>query len=80
MTKKFLTALNLIAAVGRNGQLGLNGELPWGNSEDFAIRNRAAADMRFFKQATTNSIILVGYKTYVELAKKYNYAYWERTT
>jgi dihydrofolate reductase len=45
--------LHMIAAVGRNGAIGLNGKLPWHNSDD----------LRLFKHITTNKAIIVGKRT-----------------
>lgn len=50
-------AVNLIAAVGLSGQIGLNGKLPWYNKED----------LKWFKDMTMNGIVIVGHKTYQEL-------------
>ena len=46
----------LIAAVGKSGQLGLNGGLPWG--EDFP------EDRARFARVTTNGIVIVGRQTW----------------
>ena len=43
----------LIAAVGKQGQLGLNGELPWHDPED----------LKFFKETTLGHVIIVGHNT-----------------
>src|SRR6218665_1669776 len=76
----FTPSINLIAAIGKNGQLGLNGELPWKDSEDPAVQARAAADMRFFKRSTHGCVIVVGHNTYVELCQgKHPVHYWNKT-
>ena len=49
--------ISLIAAVGIRGQLGLNGKLPWHNSED----------LKWFKRLTLGGIVVVGYNTYQTL-------------
>ncbi len=49
--------VNLIAAVGRRGQLGLDGRMPWHDSEDLG----------FFKLMTTGAAIIVGPKTFEKL-------------
>lgn len=72
-------SVNLICATGRSGQIGLNGALPWGDSEDPVIKQRASADLRFFKRATQGCTIVVGYKTYESLLEKYPLTYWNRT-
>lgn len=47
----------LIAAVGRRGQLGLGGALPWHNKED----------LRWFRQTTEGHVLVMGRKTAVSL-------------
>lgn len=47
----------LIAAVGRHGQLGLGGRLPWRDPED----------LRFFKMMTTGGQVIVGRGTIDQL-------------
>lgn len=42
--------VNLIAAVGRSGQLGLNGRLPWYDPRD----------LQWFKEMTWGGIVVVG--------------------
>lgn len=49
--------MNLIAAVGKHGQLGLEGRMPWHDPED----------LKWFKQMTMGGVVLVGYKTWVGL-------------
>ena len=49
--------INLIAAVGLRDQIGLNGELPWRNSED----------LKWFKSLTMNGIVVVGFNTFKTL-------------
>lgn len=51
--------VTLIAAVGVGGQLGLNGKLPWHDSDDLA----------FFKRTTMGSVVVVGYNTAKTLPK-----------
>ena len=74
-----MASVNLIAAVGKSGQIGLNGELPWANTTNEVIKTRAKADMALFKQLTTNGIIVVGHNTHEELYKKYNEDYWNKS-
>lgn len=45
--------VHLIAAVGRSGQLGLNGTLPWHDLED----------LRWFKRVTVDEAVIVGRNT-----------------
>lgn len=42
--------VNLIAAVGRSGQLGLNGQMPWHDRRD----------LQWFKELTMGGIVVVG--------------------
>ncbi len=51
--------LKLIAAIGKQGQLGLNGSMPW---ED-------ADDLKWFKEMTIGSLIVVGAKTYPTISR-----------
>lgn len=51
-----MTEIILIAAVGKSGQLGLNGGLPWG--ADFK------EDRLRFRNETAGHIIVFGYKTW----------------
>lgn len=51
------TIVNLIAAVGRRGQLGLNGTIPWHDSSDF----------KWFKKMTMNQVVVMGQKTVATL-------------
>jgi dihydromethanopterin reductase len=46
--------IRLIAAVGRSGQLGLGGNLPW----------RDPIDLRWFKETTMGGVVLMGGRTY----------------
>jgi dihydrofolate reductase len=47
-------SINLIAAIGNSGQLGLRGTLPWHNPIDLA----------FFREKTWGGAIIVGQKTF----------------
>lgn len=49
--------LRLIAAVGTQGQIGLQGKLPWHSREDLA----------WFRKNTMGQLLIVGYKTYARL-------------
>lgn len=48
--------IHLIAAVGRSGQLGLNGGLPWGDLFQ--------EDRKEFRRRTTGGIVIVGHRTW----------------
>lgn len=49
----------VIAAVGINNEIGFNDELPW----------RLSADLKNFREKTTNNIIIMGRKTYESIGK-----------
>lgn len=46
--------VRLIAAVGKSGQIGLKGVLPWHDP----------ADLRWFKQQTEGHVVVMGWSTY----------------
>jgi dihydromethanopterin reductase len=46
--------VRLIAAVGRNGQLGLGGKLPWHDP----------VDLKWFRETTMDGVVLMGRRTY----------------
>lgn len=46
--------VNLIAAVGRRGQLGLGGRIPWSDPED----------LRWFRQMTMGGVVVIGNRTW----------------
>jgi len=48
-----------IVAVDRNGAIGKGGKLPWHYS----------ADMKFFKETTTGSAVVMGHNTWLSLKK-----------
>lgn len=50
----------VIAAIGRNGELGKDGKLPW----------HIKADLQHFKQVTDGQVVTMGRKTYETLPKK----------
>lgn len=52
---------SIIAAVGKNGELGLNNKLLWHIPED----------LRWFKQHTLNKVVVYGRKTYESLPIPY---------
>lgn len=45
--------ITAIVAIGRRGQLGLNGELPWHDS----------ADLKWFREYTAGKVVIVGSST-----------------
>lgn len=53
--------LTLIAAVAKNGCIGINGKLPWHIPEDFA----------HFKRYTTGKVVCMGRKTWESLPPKF---------
>lgn len=52
--------VNLIAAVGNQGQIGLNNQLPWPKNTN---------DLKWFKNLTIGNIVIVGYNTALTLPK-----------
>lgn len=53
--------LSLIVAMSENGCIGSNGDLPW---------PRIKEDMRFFRETTTGSSVIMGRKTYESIGSK----------
>ena len=51
--------INIIAAIGKNGELGLNNQLLWHLKED----------MKYFKETTTGYIVVMGRKTFESIGK-----------
>lgn len=51
--------INLIAAIGKNNELGINGDLIW----------KLPSDMKFFKNITMGHPIVMGRKTFESLPK-----------
>lgn len=51
--------INLIAAVGIRGQLGLRKQIPWGIDR---------ADMAWFRENTRNGLVVVGHNTFSSVA------------
>ncbi len=52
-------AISIIAAVGNQGQIGLNNKLPW----------RLRDDLENFKNLTTGNVIIMGRKTFESIGK-----------
>lgn len=52
--------ISLIAAIAKNGVIGMNGTIPWNSKEDMA----------FFKNKTLNHPVIMGRKTYDSLRVK----------
>lgn len=52
--------ISLIAAIGKNGELGKNNDLIW----------HLKGDMQFFKETTLNHKVVMGYNTYLSIGKK----------
>lgn len=48
-----LSRFSIIVAAGKDGQIGLNNEMPW----------NVKRDLKFFKETTMNSVVIVGRKT-----------------
>jgi dihydrofolate reductase len=51
--------ISIIAAMDRNRNIGLNGDMPWGNS--------MKADLTRFKELTTGKAVIMGRKTFESL-------------
>lgn len=49
----------VIAAIGINNEIGFNDELPW----------KLSADLKNFKEKTTNNIVIMGRKTHESIGK-----------
>lgn len=53
--------LNLIAALGKNNEIGKNNDLLW----------HLPNDMKFFKSTTQNSVVIMGRKNWLSIPEKY---------
>lgn len=53
--------INCIVAVDRNQGIGFNGQMPW---------PRLAGDMKWFKEKTTDQIVIMGRKTWESIGSK----------
>ena len=51
--------ISLIAAIGKNNELGKNNTLIW----------KLPGDMKFFRETTINHTIIMGYNTYLSIGK-----------
>lgn len=72
--------VNMIVAVGRSGQLGLNGTVPWFNADTDAILSYAKAkDMSLFKHVTENCIMIAGTTTYADMSQRISQEQLEKT-
>jgi dihydrofolate reductase len=56
--------VNIIAAIDRNGLMGLNGDLPWRFHKEFLKE-----DLAHFKALTTNSTVIMGRGTFESIGK-----------
>ena len=54
-----MSNLTIIAAVGKNNELGKSGKLIW----------HLPKDLKFFKSCTLNKTIIMGYNTYLSLGR-----------
>lgn len=52
--------INMIAAVGKNGEIGRKGEIPW----------RIPSDFKYFKDKTLGHTIVMGRKTWMSLPNR----------
>ncbi len=53
--------INCIVAVDRNQGIGFNGQMPW---------PRLTHDLRWFKEKTTNNVVIMGRKTWESIGSK----------
>lgn len=60
--------INLIAAVGKDGQIGLKGGLPWANEP--ALETIMELDMLWFRRMTADGVLLIGRRTYSAMADR----------
>ena len=51
--------INIIVAMNKDGIIGLNNDLPW----------KLSQDLKYFKNATSNSTVVMGRKTYESIGK-----------
>ncbi|ADU31667.1 dihydrofolate reductase [Evansella cellulosilytica] len=51
--------ISMIAAMGKNREIGLNGEMPW----------HLPNDLKFFKKTTSGHSVLMGRKTYESIGR-----------
>ena len=51
--------ISIIAAVSKNGVIGVDNKLPWNLPED----------LKRFKELTTNNVVIMGRKTYESIGK-----------
>ena len=51
--------INIIVAIGKNGLIGNGNSLPWHYS----------ADLKYFKEMTTNHVVFMGQNTYLSIGK-----------
>jgi dihydrofolate reductase len=59
--------VRLIAAIGKSGQLGLNGKLPWG---------REIGDLTWFREQTIGHAVLMGRRTFESVGRLLGRSIW----
>ena len=61
--------INLIAAVGQQGEIGLKGTIPWFSDEtlDNRVLATAISDLGWFARQTEGGVLVVGGRTYDEM-------------
>ena len=57
--------VNIISAIGINGEYSKDGQLPWDRTQEYA-----KADMKFFREYTLDKKIIMGYGTWVSIGCK----------
>jgi dihydrofolate reductase len=51
--------ISLIAAIGKNGEIGIDGQLPWG----------LKSDLQHFKNLTSGNVVIMGRKTFESIGR-----------
>jgi dihydromethanopterin reductase len=62
-----MTTVNLIAAIGRRGQVGLRGGTPWPRKQDMLY-------LEIFEPATRGGVVVMGRRTHEQLATNHGAA------
>ena len=57
--------VNAIVAIGARGEVGNNGLIPWANTPELAECMKR--DLGWFAHMTSDSVLVVGYRTYQEM-------------
>ena len=57
-----INKISLVAAIGKNGEIGVDGSLPWVSSKELSV----------FKKITNGGIVIMGRKTFDSIGSKLN--------